>query len=232
MKNKHELDISSFTEPGLYLLFPDGGRLDLTRKEIEARTRAMLDDPAIIPAHVRAATAYQPCDVCPERATAEICHAILTTLPFADEIDRHMSFDKVTAVYRDERSDTVLVRQTTMQEALQHIAILSLLYYCEVGRKYYPYFEGVNPLMPTDLIAKAVFLNMYSACRGNMQRLEEILHTMQAEIMQTARCQMKRLRLICRKDAFMNAFVNTHSTTELMLMEVHKRAAELASAGD
>jgi hypothetical protein len=223
------LDISSFREPGLYLLFPDGVRIDLTRSEIESRTRAMLDDPGVIPPHVRAAADYQACDVCPERESAEICHAILTTLPFSEEIDRYMSYDNVVAVYHDETSDTVLVRETTMQEALKHITILSLMYYCEVGRKYYPYFDNVNPLMPTKHLANAVFVNMYVDCRGNMQRLEEILQAMREELLLTVKCQVKRLQLISSNDAFVNAFVSTHATTDLMLMQVRQLAAEFAA---
>ncbi len=224
------LDPSEFAEPGLYLVTPGGEKIVLTRRLIEERTRALLDDPATLPPEIRAAADYQPCDICPERETAEICHAILTTLPFFDDVDRYMSYDRVTAIFRDGDNDTLLIRETSMQEALQYVSILSLMHYCEVGRKYYAFFEGVNPLMPQIQIATAVFRNMYLACEGDLNILTETLQTMQAELLQTSQCQIKRLQLISNGDAFLNAFVATESTTELMLMEVRDRLMGLTGA--
>ncbi|MBT3295294.1 MAG: hypothetical protein HN919_11565 [Verrucomicrobia bacterium] len=221
------MDLAQFAEPGLYLVTPAGETIVLTRRLIEERARALLNNPDTLPPEVRAAADYQPCDICPERETAEICHAILTTLPFFDDIDRFMSYDRVTAVFREEAKGMLLIRETSMQEALQHVSILSLTHYCEVGRKYYAFFEGVNPLMPQVQIAAAVFRNMYLACEGDLTILDDTLQTMQAELMQTARCQVKRLQLISNGDAFLNAFVATESTTELMLMEVRDRLTGL-----
>lgn len=219
----NQLDPSEFSEPGLYLVMPDGERVVLTRKVIEQRTQALLDDPEALSPETRAAADYQPCDICPERDTAEICHAILTTLPFLDEIDRYMSYDRVTAIFRDPETHMLMLSETSMQEALQYISILSLVHYCEVGRKYSQFFEGINPLMPQLQIAAAVFRNMYMACQGDLQRISDTLQKMQEELMQTTQCQVKRLRLISKRDAFLNAFVATQSTTELLLMEIRDR---------
>ena len=216
-------DPTQFSEPGLYIVMPDGEKLILTREVIEQRTQDLLDDPQALPEKVRAATEYQPCDICPERETAQICHAILTTLPFQDEIDRYMSYDRVTALFREEDADMLIIRETSMQEALQYISILSLVFYCEVGRKYFKFFKGVNPLMPQLQIADAVFRNMYLACEGNLTILSDTLQVMQSELLQTTQCQVNRLRLISQRDAFLNAFVATQSTTELMLMEIRDR---------
>ena len=103
-----------------------------------------------------------------------------------------------------------------------------MIYHCEVGKKYSAYFEGVNPIMPQSHIANTVFLNLYLACKGNMQILESTLNTMQRELMQTVKCQMRRLQLICEGDAFLNAFVNTENTTEIMLLAVRSQARSLA----
>jgi len=222
-------NLSDFAEPGLYLLFPDGTRLDLTRKEIETRVRVILDDPEKIPPHVRAAADYEACAICPERNKAEICHAIMPTLCFLDELDRYMSYDVVTAVFCDPESGALRIRETTMQEALQYVSILSLIDYCEVGRSYAPYFEGVDPLMPPPSIARAVFQNMYLACRGDMTRLQRILSTMQDELLHTAECQARRLRVISQRDALINAFVNTQMMTELMVLEVRKMVEEMGN---
>ena len=208
---------------------PDGERVVLTRALIEEKTQAMLNDPELLPDEVRAATDYMPCDICPERETAQICHAIMTTLPFFDEIDRYMSYDRVTAIFRESDGSSLVIRDTTMQGALQYVSILSLIYYCEVGRKYFSFFEGVNPLMPQVEIADAVFRNMYLACEGDLSILVDTLSTMQEELLQTTKCQVKRLQLISKRDAFLNAFVATESTTELMLMQVEKMVSRLAS---
>lgn len=220
------IDTALFSEPGLFLVWPDGHRLDLTRARIESHARAMLDDPSRIPANVKAAADYQACDICPQRDTAEICHSIMTALPFMDEIDRYMSYDAVVAVFRGEESDYLHVIETTMQEALKYVSILALTHYCEVGRKYGRYFVGVDPLMPPPTIAAALYRNIYVDALGNMPEIESIIRTMQDEILHTTRCQTKRLRLISKRDAFLNAFVATHTTAELLFMELRRRLAQ------
>lgn len=136
---------SAFPDAGLYLLFPDGHRLDLTEDVISAAAQRFLGDPQRLPDHIRAAAEYQPCSICPQRNTAKICHAIVATLPFVDDVDRYVSNDKVTAVYRERGSAILEVSQTNMVEALKYLSTLSLMNYCEVGRKYFPYFQGVSP---------------------------------------------------------------------------------------
>jgi hypothetical protein len=206
------LDIDAFPEPGLYLLFPDGHRLDLTDEVIIAATRRFLADAQRLPPEVKAAAEFQLCSICPKRETAEICHAIMATLPFIDAVDRYLSYDSVTAVFRARGSDILHVSRTTMQEAIKYLAMLSVMHYCEVGRKFFPYFRGVNPLMPSEDIATQVFRNLYFDCRGNEDGIRAIINRMQTEIRVTTRCQMDRLRLICHNDVFLNALVAVHST--------------------
>lgn len=220
------IDPSQFPEPGLYLVWPDGNRLALTRPRIETEVRAMLDNPASIPPHVKAAADYQPCDICPMRDTAEICHSIMTALPFMDEIDRYMSYDRVTAVFREENGAILHVIETTMQEALKYVSILGVTHYCEVGKKYGQYFHGVDPLMEPPELAAAVYRNIFFVARGDMQRVEQIVRTMQDEIIHTVKCQTRRLRLISKRDAFLNAFVAAHTTTEFLFMELRHRLRE------
>ncbi len=214
------IDTNAFPDPGLYLVWPDGRRLDLTRDRIEHLTRAMLDDPTCIPPHVRAAADYQACDICPEKETAEICHSIMTALPFMEEIDRYMSYDTVVAVFRGEDSSILHIVETSMQEALKYVSLLALTHYCEVGRQYGPYFQGIDPLMSPPVIAAAVFRNIYFMAEGDMARVQTLVLKMQEDILQTTRCQANRLRLISARDAFLNAFVATHTTTELVFMEL------------
>jgi len=220
-----QIDTTEFPDPGLYLLWPEGLRRDLTRAKIQAHARAMLDDPERIPAHVRAAADYQACEICPERYTAEICHAIMTALPFVDDIDRYMSYDNVTAVYRDPETDALHVAETTMQDALKYVSILALTQYCEVGRQYRRYFDGVDPLMETPDIAAHVYRNIFLETGGDIRETETIVRTMERDILLTTRCQVERLKLISRRDAFLNAFVATHTTAELLFAELHKHLA-------
>lgn len=220
------IDTTLFPEPGLYLIWPDGTHLDLTRAGIEANARAMLDDPLRIPSHVKAATEYKACDICPKRDTAEICHSNKTALPFLDDIDRYVSFDKVTAVFRDHDNEVLQVISTTMQEALKYVAILSLTQYCEVGKKYGDFFVGINPMMAPPAIAAAVYRNIHLQARGDMGKIQETIHTMQQELLHTTRCQMGRLQLISQHDAFLNAFVATYTITDFIFFELRRHLIE------
>jgi hypothetical protein len=217
------IEPSLYTESGLYLIFPDGETLALTRDAIERKTRSLLDDPESIPQRVRAATGYAPCEICPKRHTAEICHSIMPTLPFFDQVDRYLSYDRVTAVYRDAASSLLYVSETTLQDALKYITMLSLLQYCEVGRSYRAYFREVIPLMGSREMAEIIFKNIFLACGGRMEEVGEIIHRMRGELTHTTRCQLRRLRLISKGDAFCNAFVNTHAATEFLFHELQDR---------
>lgn len=218
------IDIAGLSAPGLYLLFPDGNCIDLKRETIEATTEKFLADPSLIPDSVKAATDYKACAICPERHTARICHAIMPMLPFIEQVSQYMSYHKVTAVYRDADQKVWHVRQTTMQQALQCIALLSLTEYCEVGHSYARYFKGVNPLMPADQIAEQAYRNIYFEQRGYMTAVRNIITRMREEISHTSACQIKRLRLICSSDAFINAFVNTQMSVEWILVELQEFA--------
>ena len=219
-----QIDPKAFSQPGLYLLFPDGHRLDLTEEVIHRTARIFLEDPVRLPPEAKAAAEYQPCQICPKRETAEICHAIMALLPFVDEIDRYLSYDSVTAVFRDQGSNILHVAETTMQEALKYLSLLSLMDYCEVGRKFFPFFQGVNPLMTAEDIARCVFRNLYVNCEGDLDEVRRLIQLMQDEIEVTTRCQMARLRLICRHDAFLTALVNFQLTAEWLEAGVARMA--------
>ena len=202
---------SHFPEPGLYLVFPNGERVDLTRRQIEEITGTYLSDQNLIPASVKAAADYAPCAICPERDRAKICHAIMPVLSFVQRFESYLSFDSVVAIYRENEHSLLVVCETSMQNALQFITILSLTTYCEVGRSFARYFDGVNPLMPFDRIADQVFGNMYLHLRGDLAALHREAKLMQEQTHCITSCQVNRLRLICKSDVLPNAFVNTHS---------------------
>jgi hypothetical protein len=219
------IDFKLYTEPGLYLLWEDGARLALTRAHISTCTRNMLAEPDTIPESVRAAAVYRPCAICPERDRAEICHAIMPVLPFLQEVDRYMSYDRVTALYREVDSEILSVVETTMQQALKFVCLLSVISYCEVGQKYRHYFAGVNPLMSPSGMASVVYRNIYVTSDGDRERVASTVLCMRDELLHTTRCQMERVKLVCRQDAFANAYVSTYTVIQMLfeMLESHYR---------
>jgi hypothetical protein len=202
--------------PGLYLQFPDGESLALTAETIEDRARALLSDPAKIPAHVKEAEAFQLCSICPKRGSGDTCHAIRPVMAVWEHFDRRESHDPVTVVYRSGTTGLVMSTETTVQHALQYVSILSLLYYCETGKKYWRYFSGVHPLMRTEEVVIQVYLNMFWACHGDVARTRALIATFHDEITETTRCQMDRIRLFCHSDSFLNALILTQIASEFL----------------
>ena len=83
-------------------------------------------------------------------------------------------------------------------------------------KQYWKFFLGIHPLLnPQELIAR-LHLNIYWDCRGDQPKIDQILRTFGNEITCTCRCQVERLRLICKEDALMNAFVNTQAQIECL----------------
>jgi hypothetical protein len=236
MHSPIRLDFEKFKDPGLYLLFDDGLFLPLTRDFIDNMKRRYLRDPRLVPPSVRNAPEYAPCTICPKRDTALICHAIPTVFPFLEEVDRFLSHDSVLAVFRPEPfetsgGDTILhVARTSVQRALQYISILSLMYYCEVGRDYFKYFAGVIPFMDPLMLIERVYLNMYWDLHGKLPAINALIAKMRADLDITIKCQMDRLHLFCKSDAFLNAFVNTHIATQFLEADMEKLLREQFSA--
>jgi len=220
-----QLEFEKFSQPGLYLVFDDGLFLTLTRDFIDGMTRSYLEDPSLLPLSVRTNPDYAPCSICPQKDTALICHAIPTVFPFLDNLDRFLAHDRVLAIFRPEATqasedEVVLhVSRTSVQRALQHISILSLTHYCEVGLAYSKHFAGIVPLMDPFAIVERVYANIYRDLGGDLPAINALTARMRDQLDDTVRCQMARLRLICRSDAFLNAFVNTHIITQFVSLE-------------
>lgn len=210
--------------------------MSLTRDFIDKTKQRYLQDPQLLPPAVRATPAYAPCSVCPEQHTALICHAIPTVFPFIEDLDRFLSYEAVTAIFRSESSnssDTSLdlhVSRTSVQRALQYISILSVIFYCEVGRHYFKYFAGVSPLMDPLAVIERIYLNIYWDLRGDMPAIEALLAKMRHELDITIRCQVERLRLFCKSDAFPNAFVLTHIVTQFLAADIESLLRERIDA--
>ncbi len=210
------LQLNEYEQPGLYIYFEDSTRLVLTRENTDRITREYWMDPDKIPQNVKEAVSFQRCDFCPLKAKEDFCDALHPTLPLLAVIDKFSSFDKVTVIYKGENKDLYHVSDTTLQRALRYISNLSLISYCRIGRKYRKYYSGIIPIMETDEIVNRMYLNMYWIHRGNENTVNNTISTMRKEITMTTQNQLERLRLICKNDAFLNAYVLTHMVTDVL----------------
>jgi hypothetical protein len=217
MEDKLDLRLSDFEKEGLYLLFPDSTRLELTKENIERVADRYWQDPTKIPEDKRKAIEFQKCYFCPHKNKEDICDSIRPILPFLDIVDQYVSYDKITAVYKGSEERLVHIRATTMQDALKYVSILSLLRYNLVLQKYWKYYYGIIPIMGGREVATRVYLNMYWLHKGNLEEMKEMLRRFGEELRVSSTNQVKRLNLVCKNDAFVNAFVNTQLVTQFLI---------------
>jgi len=211
-----DLRLSDFGKEGLYLLFPDSTKLELTKENIERVTDRYWRDPTKIPEDKRKAIEFQKCYFCPHRNQEDICDSIRPVLPFLDFVDKYVSYDKVIAIYKGHEDKLIHIRATTMQDALKYVSILSLLRYNLVLQKYWKYYYGIIPIMSGREVASRVYLNMYWLHKGNLEEIREMNKRFGEELRVSSANQVKRLNLVCKNDAFMNAFVNTELVTQIL----------------
>jgi len=210
---------------GLYLLFDDSVMVSLTKENIEKASTEFWLDSARISDDVKEAAELQRCNFCPLKKIGGLCDAIRPTIPFLDDIDKYLSHNQVTAVYSDGRNN-LTINKTTMQEALKYLSVLSLMYYCRVGRSYWRYFLGIIPTMTPEQIAFRLYLNFYYLNKGKPRLVKKTLSKFHDQIFITSGNQVKRMNLICKNDVFMNAFVNTQLITEILSFNFDKATAE------
>jgi hypothetical protein len=132
-------------------------------------------------------------------------------------VDQYVSYDKIIAVYKGSEERLVHIRATTMQDALKYVSILSLLRYNLVLQKYWKYYYGIIPIMGGREVATRVYLNMYWLHKGNLEEMKEMLRRFGEELRVSSTNQVKRLNLVCKNDAFVNAFVNTQLVTQVLI---------------
>jgi hypothetical protein len=226
------LRLNNYEQRGLYLLFEDSTLLPLTENEITHFSKKLWEDTSRMPPEIREAADFGLCSICPEEGRKGICFALQPVLPFLEVIDRYASYDKVTAIYKGDDEELLHVSDTTMASALQYISILSLMYYCRTGRKYWRYYYGVNPLSGAKEIRTRLYLNMYWLHKGRLEEINKIISQFKDEIKSTSKSQIKRLSLICKNDAFNNAFANTHIATEILSCDMEEALADSFNAFD
>ena len=213
--------------PGvLYLVFPDQRRIELSSGNIEAFANKYLKSPENVPDNVKSAVDYQRCSVCPKFHEEGFCHALLPSLAIFDIIENYPSYETVKAYYLDPLSKCLIVKETSLQNALHHVSILSLINYCELGLQYHDLFYMVTPLMRGPEIATRIYLNAFWLYDGDKERTRKEIKKFVDEIRVTIRCQVNRIRLISKSDALLNAFSITHVLTEIINMDLDKVMSE------
>jgi len=86
-----------------------------------------------------------------------------------------------------------------------------------VLQKYWKYYYGIIPIMGGREVATRVYLNMYWLHKGNLEEIKEMLKRFGEELRVSSTNQVKRLNLVCKNDAFVNAFVNTQLVTQFLV---------------
>jgi hypothetical protein len=223
--------LKRYDQKGLYLIFEDARTMELTESTIEKLSGRYWADTSKIPPEVRSAADFQLCSLCPEKDTEGLCFALQPVLPLIDDIDKYVSYDKVTAIYRGD--ETLLhVGSSTMQEALQYISILGLIHYCRVGRQYRKYFVGVIPIAGSEETVRRIYLNMYWVHKGNLREMNDLIERFKNDIVSTSANQIKRLHLLCKNDAFINAFYNAQVAAEILSMDMESVLKQVFSVPD
>lgn len=214
------LALSEFSQKGLYLIFEDSTVLPLTESEVANVARRFWEDPSKISLEVRRHADFNPCTICPEAGNDGMCYTLRPVLPFLEDIDRYFSYDRVVAVYRGDEDRTFHVAESDMQNALQYICILSLLSYCRVGRQYRKYYHGVIPVMGLASAVERIYLNIYWLHKGDKTEINSFLKQFQQDISVISKNVLKRLNLICQKDALLNAFYTMQVSADLLSMKM------------
>ena len=209
-----------YKDEGLYIYGTDSNILELTYGKIKQAAADYWSNTDKIPENVKESRAFERCPFCPLIKTGGLCDAIRPVLPFLDHIDKYVSFDKVKAVYKEKDKDVIYYSECSMQQALQYVSVLSLIHYCQAGKKYKKYFLGLIPLMRGKDLATTLYKNMYFLHKGNEEEISGIIKTFYDEISVSSQNQAKRLRMICKNDAFINAIIKTQIITEFLSSDI------------
>jgi len=224
------LKLSDYLQKGLYLILKDSTKIVLTREHIENTAKEYWNKPDKISPKVKSAVEFQRCPFCPLKGKDDFCDAIRPVLPFLEIIDKYVSFDEVAAIYKEDDNKLLHVGNTTMQEALKYVSVISLMQYCQIGRKYWKYYMGIMPLKGGKEATMRMYLNMHWLHKGNKEEINKMVNIFIEQLRITSQNQVTRMNLICKNDVFMNAFVNTQIATEFLSMDIEKTAAKAFEA--
>lgn len=218
----NKLDTNEISGSSLYLLFSDGRKLNINRKEMEKYARDKKGCLCDMPSSVKNTENFSRCIICPEKHG--VCDALIPLIPYIEIFDNYNSFDKVTAVFK--KGELTYVSKTTVQEAVRYVSILGLMQYCLAGKKYWKYFLDIVPLMPFQELYNRLYLNIYWLNKGNQAAVDAFIKHFVEDITIATKSIAKRLNVICKSDAFLNSFVNMHIGTRFLTLDIDKILGE------
>ena len=210
-----EIKTDIYHKEGMFLHFADGGLLDLSKERVHLLTDEYWNNPAKLPPHIRKDDAFKTCNICPFKGQNVFCSAIKPLLPFLEEMEKFNSYDKVTAVYL-KKEGLAYICETNMQSALQYVTNMAIFEYCEDAKQYHVYFQGIEPFMDMTEALSRLFLNIYWLNHGEMEKVHAIIDEMRHAVTVTSKNCVERLNLMCKSDAFINAYVKTHILAEML----------------
>ncbi len=216
-KNKIILDLEKYNDKGLYIVI-NNALIKLTEEVIRESAKSFWHDSSKIPDDVKENVKFKRCAHCPKKQG--LCDTLKVILPFLTYIDQFKSFDKVISIYKGDINHLYHVDDTTLQDALKYSAILALTQYCVFGENFKKYFQGLIPTMTPNEIAEKVFLNAYFIHKGNTQAINKLIDEMNQGLTISVTRLNERIRLLCKNDVFLNAFVGTQIVTEYLSMDI------------
>ncbi|MFC1838537.1 hypothetical protein ACFL1N_03075 [Thermodesulfobacteriota bacterium] len=210
-----ELNNDLYRDEGMYVHCENGTVFNFSLKNVEILADEYWNNPEKLSNEIKYDELFKTCSVCPYRGKDVLCSAIKPLLPFLENLDDFKSLDPVTVVCRD--SNGVLsVKNTDMQNALQYLTDMSVNQYCEDMKKYKEYYSGIRPLSSTQENVQTLLLNIFWKSDGDRDKTRSTIKELQKAIDITTRNCIDRLHLICRSDAFKNAYVRTHILGDLI----------------
>jgi hypothetical protein len=211
----NQTDIGMHKQEGMYLYSVDGVLLDLSKERVVRLTQEYWNDPAKLPLHIRQNDAFKACSVCPLKDQEVFCSTLKPLLPFLEDTERFNSYDKVTAIYV-KKEGLAYISETTMQDALQYVTNMSIFEYCEGAKKYHRYFRGIEPFMNMNESRSRLLLNIYWLYHGDREKVRSAIDEMQQVITVISKNAVARLNIMCKSDAFSNAYVKAHNTVAFL----------------
>ena len=156
------------------------------------------------------------CNFCISKNNTTLCSAFKTILPIINAVDNYNSCEKVTAMYKKTNDETQVI-QMKLQDALIHVALISILKLCDFGSKYNLIFNKISPLTNALEILKTLYFNISSLVKGDNKKIVKYIKQLKNDFTQVINNQIKRLQLVCKQDSMLNAFFEVQVISFLLL---------------
>ncbi len=199
-------------QDGLTILFENGESVSISN-DFKCDDLYLEQFNSKIPSDLEKTTSFFRCGSCMTQDQT-ICDGIRPIVPLLEKISHRNSYDPVTAIYKD--GDEGHVLNTTLQHALEGIALMIVTKYCTLTECYSNYYEGIRPLMSTHEVAEKLAMNVLNDCQSNMVRGHLRVKQLDTVLELTAISRNMRLREILKGDAFYNANANMALPTKFI----------------